>query len=663
MKIPSLKSLTALVLLATRVAPLSQFVTSMDRKILRRRAAAEGIPFLCKTLPLLAAALERGLADGVFSAPVGFKTHKNGPLCAFLYEALSVIFDPVSGIRVDVCDDAYLKQSKAVLTIRQICLMAGKCESIGVDPVLARVAWNSFKTNQARIAAIDLTEKLDEMVVGTHTKLKAVLLSARKRVTQVCSSFCASDLRPRHGSGACPDGTEPYMRYDVANATWNDALNAVFPYDEYLFASPSHLARDWTVLSSIPKVDRFYDQALFVPKKYEQLRGISLVPPTPMYFQLGLARWFKQRYRSPHLRHELDLTDQQRNRDLARKASIDGNNVTLDLKAASDSLKWRLVAWLLADVPTMRDALFATRSVGTKYQSDTQDYECYAPMGNGTCFPVQTLVFWALAKAATAVALGRDSRVSVYGDDIICPRKASAAVVQVLEMVGLQVNQDKSFVTGFFRESCGGDYFRGHDVSPVRVRSFPTGELAPQGDMVRAVSLVDYANRLRNRFHIHECEHVHQIHRKLAKVWYGLNIPILPESAFQRAGAYGQLASNPTYEQRQAQASQPAVIAFVGDDTFDCARGFKRRFNSQLHRREVELLTFRSLEYDIVPRDLSRNDWKKFPSSMRSRGYVRTRTGWSSTLQKFLLQGADEGSRLVHTPRGRVALRTVWVAY
>jgi hypothetical protein len=62
------------------------------------------------------------------------------------------------------------------------------------------------------------------------------------------------------------------------------------------------------------------------------------------------------------------------------------------------------------------------------------------------------------------------SRVYVYGDDLIVPSEWFELAVTGLNRSGLQVNGDKSFVKGPFRESCGGDYLLGKDCAPTRLR-------------------------------------------------------------------------------------------------------------------------------------------------------------------------------------------------
>jgi hypothetical protein len=98
----------------------------------------------------------------------------------------------------------------------------------------------------------------------------------------------------------------------------------------------------------------------------------------------------------------------------------------------------------------------------------------FAPMGSSCCFPVEALVFWACAVATLRIGRGlkKYPLVYVYGDDIITDIDTVELVMSGLEKVGLKVNRDKSYFKGPFRESCGGDYHNGVDVTPVRVRKY-----------------------------------------------------------------------------------------------------------------------------------------------------------------------------------------------
>jgi hypothetical protein len=59
----------------------------------------------------------------------------------------------------------------------------------------------------------------------------------------------------------------------------------------------------------------------------------------------------------------------------------------------------------------------------------------------------------------------------VFGDDIEQETEFIKNTMVSLEMCNLKVNVGKSFVRGYFRESCGMDAFGGHDITPVKQRS------------------------------------------------------------------------------------------------------------------------------------------------------------------------------------------------
>ena len=65
----------------------------------------------------------------------------------------------------------------------------------------------------------------------------------------------------------------------------------------------------------------------------------------------------------------------------------------------------------------------------------------------------------------------------MYGDDIIVPSNASADAVAVLRAFGFTPNARKTFTTGSFRESCGGDYFMGYDVRSVYITTEPSNPI------------------------------------------------------------------------------------------------------------------------------------------------------------------------------------------
>lgn len=173
----------------------------------------------------------------------------------------------------------------------------------------------------------------------------------------------------------------------------------------------------------------------------------------------------------------LDIESQQDiNKDLARLGSISGRLATIDLKSASDLIQPALIKLLWPE--PWYDLLMTCRSTHCKFYSkgDYHKLNMMSTMGNGFTFPMMTLTLLALVYAVQSRRLKRrfywdPSETAVYGDDIIVPVEDYVELCSVLESAGLIVNSDKSFATGAFRESCGGDFAYGMDITPFYVKS------------------------------------------------------------------------------------------------------------------------------------------------------------------------------------------------
>ncbi|DAD52479.1 RNA-directed RNA polymerase [ssRNA phage SRR5467090_3] len=204
----------------------------------------------------------------------------------------------------------------------------------------------------------------------------------------------------------------------------------------------------------------------FVPKNAKTDRAIMVEPWLNSIVQLAVGDYMARRLKA----FGVDLTDQERNKSLAREGSLTGALATLDLSSASDSISTGLVEHLLP--PDWFDFLLRFRT-GVVVESDgsVTRLQKFSSMGNGFTFPLESLVFWALTRACC----NRRETVSVYGDDIICPTHRVDKVLSVLTATGFLVNQEKSFWTGPFRESCGGDYLSGIDVRPCFIKGPLTG--------------------------------------------------------------------------------------------------------------------------------------------------------------------------------------------
>lgn len=199
------------------------------------------------------------------------------------------------------------------------------------------------------------------------------------------------------------------------------------------------------------------NQVSFVPKTAKTDRSIAVEPLLNSFVQKGIDLEMRRLLS----RFGYNLSDQSRNAKMAKEGSETGRFGTLDLSSASDTVSSELVRYLLPDA--WYDLLNRTRSPAYISSNAELRYEKFVSMGNGFCFPLETLIFAAAVKAV----LLEDRAHSVYGDDIIVPKDAFDELVLLLRFCGFVPNKEKSYNSGPFRESCGADWYRGQDVRPV----------------------------------------------------------------------------------------------------------------------------------------------------------------------------------------------------
>lgn len=247
------------------------------------------------------------------------------------------------------------------------------------------------------------------------------------------------------------------------------------------------------VIEELPGWNQFWDQlqlrlmpgnVLFtVPKNADIDRVACKEPDINMYIQKGLGAAIRRALKL----NGIDLNDQSINQSLARKGSIDGSLATLDLSSASDSIAYGLVELIIP--PIWFTWLNMSRSKVTLIQredyTEVHKNEMFSSMGNGFTFELESLLFYVLARTV-AYFEGIRGIISVYGDDIIVPTSLAQDLIWVLEFFGFTVNTKKSFLDGPFRESCGGHFINGCDVTPFYLK----GPLERLTDLIHAVNLL-----------------------------------------------------------------------------------------------------------------------------------------------------------------------------
>jgi hypothetical protein len=206
-----------------------------------------------------------------------------------------------------------------------------------------------------------------------------------------------------------------------------------------------------------------------VPKGTNKKRVVSKECVYNMHHQKKVAALL-DKYFQQHPDMHIDLHNQEHNRILAQRGSIDGSYATIDLSSASDSVTNTLVSLLFADQYRLKAMLEMTRTKEVVLPNATRvNLEKFAPMGSACCFPVECITFSAIVSAVLR-RHRKYPRYWVYGDDIVVPSRYYDEVIEALEALHFLVNRDKSYGHGsLFTESCGIEAWKGKDVSPLRI--------------------------------------------------------------------------------------------------------------------------------------------------------------------------------------------------
>jgi hypothetical protein len=459
--------------LLTDIADCYGFNVQRDVREVRRRCASEGFAFLTKTLPALGKAFDWALSQSdskmIYTS---FKTREGYP--EFLGDLFRLVFDHAGR---SLCDAAPL----AVKHIRQILYLWYKYE---------------LPYTQEQEAAL-----LDRFCVTDATLPDKVpdcpvIQGARDLIAHVVSRYSHEDVSPKHGPGAVATKERPWEKWRFKRLY--QSLERVYPFTEWFVPSITYLAKSKRPLGKLQVLEYGTAKAVFVPKDSRGPRLISCEPLEYQWIQQGIAAEIVFCINSCSLTSgRVNFTRQEINRRFALMGSSGGGWVTLDMADASDRVSTVLVERLFANTHVL-EYLLASRSQCTVLPSGQRVMmKKFAPMGSALCFPVESLVFFALAVNVLVHHLGYSreralERIKVYGDDIICHREDYAAVMQYFPYVGLKFNAAKCCTGGSFRESCGMDAYKGTDVTPVKFRT----RFYHRRDSFTLASWVQYSNML-----------------------------------------------------------------------------------------------------------------------------------------------------------------------
>lgn len=394
-------------------------------------------------------------------------------------------FDQLSNLEVDPAQyldpDSFYRDRAATDLLR-------KLDALPTTVDRAQVAVQGFHDAEKRCYVTNefLRPLLDYPLYPLQGHLEETLLvftrRVKKRITRILGRL-PTFLEGRHGPGATyldkgSLATIPHKMVSrpTVTAAARDLLSP-FWTDTYWYRSLASQLPDRSDPLTVPG-NRFTT----VPKDCTKDRGIAVEPSLNVFFQLGVGRHMRERLR----RVGIDLDEgQSLHRQLAMEASISGAYSTIDLSSASDTVAFNLVKLLLPD--DWFELLNSLRSPTTLVQGKRYRLQKFSSMGNGFTFELETLIFFAICEEVCESKFGRRD-VFCYGDDIIVPSEASSEVLAILRVLGFTPNRKKTYTTGLFRESCGGDYFNGKDVRPYFLKQLPN---TPD----RLISLINGLNR------------------------------------------------------------------------------------------------------------------------------------------------------------------------
>lgn len=531
----TIKSFTLNVEALIRSMAFECAIDDVDVEMVVQRYKSEGLSFLTKTLPQLSRSVIFSLEKGCFIRPTSFAW--KGALLKNFSSHLSKIFSR-QGKLLDDCDSLYIK------LLRQFCEYFYKLSLEFSEGEIAR-ATEKFRAHDNTVPSVGEYDQcfVDQLRKDFETHYHDISTASVHSILEA--------HRPRNGPGTYssvqPNEYEGnwYTRryYDHATPQKWWKYNHFKRYASY--CKPSSICSEEQT-----------SQVLFVPKDSRGPRTIVREPFLSLSYQMSYFDFMSSKLESIS-RHRINFQDQGINQALARQSSIDRKMSTIDLKDASDSVSYAIIKHIFRYSPgplyfIINRTDFTQLPDGTKIR-----LKKLSGMGSGLTFPTMSLL---CHLAITRHIVNRTGlsyfnvakQVYTYGDDIIVPTVWNSYAVDALKRVSLQTNPDKSFSRGFFRESCGADYFKGSDVSFVRLKlssgkiSIKPGSITISGDLGLKTLDAHAAELMKNGLHSVASIIYNVIERKIGRLPFKANdcnavaryVPGLPDTYFTSTTGY-----------------------------------------------------------------------------------------------------------------------------
>lgn len=448
-----------------------QYCDQTCKSYILSRLNNEGISFLTITLPLLEGEILASLESGRFNNVHITQFKHKGKLLHHFYGWLRLIYNSDGSLRADL-------DEVALYGLLQLTGYAKKVSLQYPDETL-------FDEESAFVSHDLSLDSVNE----AYFKEKTFSSKLRSLVTRTFQTYpCSMDkvlkeCPPRFGPGTFSSDLNRKVKFQTSfMKSFSDIIRIPAYYKGicgYFFQDKkSFLFRN--KFKFIERDTSTYSELLFVPKTAKGPRTIVREPLYRLAVQMSFFDYtstFLQR----RTHGRIQFTDQTRNRNLAKEASLNGKYATLDLSKASDSVSYKIIHNLLGHIPGVSTFITKFRSTHVRLPSGgIHALRKLAGMGSGLTFPLLALLCHHSVAAGVALRFPNLdinhilSEISVYGDDLIVPTDWVPVAVLSLAKVGLTLNGSKSFTTTHnnirFRESCGGNYLNGEDVTVKRLR-------------------------------------------------------------------------------------------------------------------------------------------------------------------------------------------------
>lgn len=364
----------------------------------------------------------------------------------------------------DWCDAYQVFSLRDYTWLRQVTALRSKSDDIDLGIDRERVAWEKYC--ESELACRVVNRNLDIPLWKPFPEYEQILLFARRKIAEILGDCpTLGELGCKFGPGAnvsCRSKTTARHKLSAPLGASLETRRSI-PFLREAFPV---LFRDG--LFELSEQVVLEDASLeFVPKNAKTDRTIEIQPLLNTFVQLGIGSFMKRRL----VNAGINLYDQGINQNRARVASLTTGTATLDFSSASDRIARNLIRDLL---PFEWFSLLEDWRCGTvRYKNLRFETEKFSAMGNGYTFELESVIFYALTWA-TFRAFDipfRDSDITIFGDDLICPAAGLIPLGQTFEAVGFKLNSSKSFADGPFRESCGGDFLHGVNVRPCYIKS------------------------------------------------------------------------------------------------------------------------------------------------------------------------------------------------